>query len=197
MKFFMFNINFFILIFNLFLIIYYEINYNKASKITIYFKNSDYFSIGLSNREYKDLSNFLNSKYTNINPNKFLLNNLNLFQNKKKLKTKKKVTIDCVDLFHGQIEWFKNMFKDDLNFIFIFDSNSPDYLIFNKFGDKHFDPKYKNSIKIAFYTENKIPDLAEVDYAIGHQHINYLDRYFKYNIFLRSSFKLTILEKIS
>ena len=44
--------------------------------------------------------------------------------------------------------------------------------------------KYKDSIKIAIFTENKIPDLNEVDYAIGQAHINYLDRYFKFPIFL-------------
>ena len=59
----------------------------------------------------------------------------------------------------------------------------------NKFGDRHLNPKYKNAVKIAFYTENKIPDLSEADYAIGHQHINYLDRYFKYSIFLLSNFE--------
>ena len=32
--------------------------------------------------------------------------------------------------------------------------------------------------------ENQIPDLNEADYAIGHYHINYFDRYFKFNIFI-------------
>ena len=91
-------------------------------------------------------------------------------------------------MFGGQIRFFKNILKDD-NYIIKYDSNNPDYLIFNKFGKKHLNPKYKNAIKIAFYTENKIPDLNEVDYAIGHQHINYLDRYFKYSMFLKRKFQ--------
>ena len=29
-----------------------------------------------------------------------------------------------------------------------------------------------------------MPDLNYADYALGHYHVNYLDRYFKYSIFL-------------
>jgi hypothetical protein len=57
-------------------------------------------------------------------------------------------------------------------------------LIYNIFGTEHSDSKYNNSIKIAIFTENKIPDLNEADYAIGQSHINYLDRFFKCPIFL-------------
>ena len=102
--------------------------------------------------------------------------------------TKKKINICCIDLYKGQIKWLKKVLEDN-NFIIQYDYNNPDYLIFNKFGDRHLNPKYKNAVKIAFYTENKIPDLSEADYAIGHQHINYLDRYFKYSIFLLSNFE--------
>ena len=41
------------------------------------------------------------------------------------------------------------------------------------------DPKYNNSIKIAYYTENKLPDFITADYAIGQSHINLLDRYLR------------------
>ncbi len=44
---------------------------------------------------------------------------------------------------------------------------------------EHIEQKYNNSIKIAFYGENKIPDFNKADYAIGFQNLNYLDRYFK------------------
>jgi len=37
-------------------------------------------------------------------------------------------------------------------------------------------------------TENIIPNLNEVDYALWHAHINYLDRYFKYSIFIWNNF---------
>ena len=65
---------------------------------------------------------------------------------------------------------------------------NPDYLIFNVFGNNHLNKRFKNAIKIAIFTENYIPNLKEVDYAIGHYHINYLDRYFKYSIFLWKNF---------
>ena len=70
------------------------------------------------------------------------------------------------------------------NFYIKFDSIKPDYLIYNVFGTNHLNPKYNNSIKIAIFTENKIPDFNEADYVICHYHINYIDRYFKYSIFL-------------
>ena len=38
------------------------------------------------------------------------------------------------------------------------------------------------------YTENAIPDLNLADYTIGHYHIIYLDRYFKYSIFFWTNF---------
>ena len=37
-------------------------------------------------------------------------------------------------------------------------------------------------------TENIIPNLNEIDYALGHAHISYLDRYFKYSIFIWYNF---------
>ena len=42
-----------------------------------------------------------------------------------------------------------------------------------------FKKEYDNAIKIAFYTENQIPDFNKSDYAIGFDNINYLDRYFR------------------
>lgn len=55
-------------------------------------------------------------------------------------------------------------------------------------GKNHLNSLYKNTIKIAIYTENKIPDFNESDYLIGHPHINYLDRYFKFSMFLFGNF---------
>ena len=69
-----------------------------------------------------------------------------------------------------------------------YNKNNPDYLIFNIFGRKHFNPKYKNAIKIGVLTENIIPNLNEIDYALGHAHISYMDRYFKYSIFMWYNF---------
>ena len=44
--------------------------------------------------------------------------------------------------------------------------------------------KYKNAIKLAFFTENQIPDLHFTDYAVGFSHISYLDRFFIYPYFI-------------
>ena len=63
-------------------------------------------------------------------------------------------------------------------------SDNPDYIIFDVFGCSHLDEIYQNSIKIAFFTENQIPDFNIADYAIGQSHIIYLDRYFKRSYFL-------------
>ena len=63
-------------------------------------------------------------------------------------------------------------------------SENPDYLIFDVFGCNRFNDSYKESIKIAFYTENMLPDFNTTDYAIGQSHIVFLDRYFKRSYFL-------------
>ena len=49
---------------------------------------------------------------------------------------------------------------------------------------KNLNPKYKDSVKIAYYTENSIPDLNYADFAISQAHIMYLDRYIKYPDFI-------------
>lgn len=147
------------------------------SKKFIKFKNSDIFNIYLIKFTYKEISDFLNNKYN------LKINNLNLYK-KNESKLKKIIKIHCIDLFNKtkHIKWLKDKLED--KFIIKFDSNNPDYLIFNVFGNLHLNSRYKNAIKIAIFTENFIPNLTEVDYAIGHYHINYLDRYFKYSVFL-------------
>ena len=188
-KYSIFIINLLILIFNLYNFMHHLlINYRYKNVLineNLLFKYSDYFSIKLFKLSYKEITKYLNQKYNNKN---LMLNYTNLIKKKNLNKTKKIIRIQCIDLFGGQIKYIKNYIRGD-NYIIKFDPNNPDYLIFNKFGRKHLNPKYKNAIKIAFYTENKIPNLNEADYAIGHQHINYLDRYFKYSIFLNKNFQ--------
>ena len=70
------------------------------------------------------------------------------------------------------------MLKDD--FIIDFNNSYPDYLFYDVFGCEHLNQRYNNSIKKAYYTENKIPDLHQADYALSQAHINYLDRYYRY-----------------
>ena len=171
------------------------INFNEKAKIK--FKNSDYFIFDLiNNKNFKEISDYLDSKYNNnILRNLVKKNYLFLFSNKlknfikfikknTKFSHKKKIILDSVDSFsnNSQKKWIKNMLKDKFNVKF--DSKSPDYLLYNVFGNKHLNPNYNNSIKIAIYTENIIPDFTKADYLIGHYHINYLDRYFKSSIFL-------------
>ena len=156
---------------------------NSLKEIQIRFKVSDNFILKLIMNNYVDISNYLNNKYI------YKINDL--------LKTKllsiikyifhrrrKKIVLYSVDLFSIDYHkmWLKNLLKD--KFIIKFDKNNPDYLLYNVFGSEHLNQKYNNSIKIAILTENKIPDFNEADYTIGHYHINYLDRYFKFSIFL-------------
>ena len=79
---------------------------------------------------------------------------------------------------NNNIIYLKNLLKDD--FILDFNNTYPDYLFFDIFGCEHLNPVFNNSIKIAFYSENIIPDFTQADYILSHTHINYLDRYFKY-----------------
>ena len=65
--------------------------------------------------------------------------------------------------------------------------NNPDYLIYNVHGCNHLDSKYNNSIKIAYFTENQLPDFSKADYCIGNSHVIYLDRYFRMPVYFINS----------
>ena len=101
-----------------------------------------------------------------------------------KIKTKKKLIVYSVDQINikASLIIIKSQLKD--KYRIKFDKYNPDYLIYDVFGEEHMNKEYNNSIKIAIFTENKIPDFNEADYAISQAHINYLDRYFKYPSFL-------------
>lgn len=141
------------------------------NKEKLFFKSNDNSIIKLINKTYIEISNYLNNKYIIIN------NNTN------EAKTKKRLKLYIVDFFKGfSRRWLESRIED--KFIIEYNKDNPDYLIFNVFGRKHFNPKYKKAIKIGVLTENIIPNLNEIDYALGHAHISYMDRYFKYSIFL-------------
>ena len=97
---------------------------------------------------------------------------------------KKTIRIKSVNLFNENkhYEWIRKKISNE--FEIIIDEQNPDYLIYNIFGNNDLNTSYQNCIRIAIYTENVMPDLNYADYALGHYHINYLDRYFKYSIFL-------------
>ena len=145
------------------------------------FKYTDYFIMNLNIKAYKYISKYLTNKY-NINNESSKCQIFNT-KNKKIIKIKSLGISDR----KKYIKWLKSKLDDE--FILKFDDDNPDYLIYNVFTEKDSEPKYKNTIKIAIYTENVMPDLNLADYTIGHYHIIYLDRYFKYSIFFWTNFK--------
>ena len=185
LKFYLSLLNLMILFINLILIFKKKIIKDKEKinvkdiRLNVKLKNSeDFLYFALEN--YNLISNYLNEKFNN----KILIN-----KSKNSKINKKKISLYSVDLFNPKRHrfWLKNKLKD--KFRIKFDKYKPDYLIYNTFGNEHLNDKYSNSIKIAIFTENKIPDLSEADYAIGQAHINYLDRYFKFPIFLWRNIK--------
>ena len=74
------------------------------------------------------------------------------------------------------MRYLQNIF--DIEFV----EDNPEYIIIDVYGlnNKKFNNSLNKTIKIAIFTENKIPDLNEADYTLAQSHINYLDRSFKY-----------------
>ena len=107
-----------------------------------------------------------------------------------KTSRKKIIKIKSVGLFSLQnhIKWLINKLGND-EFILSINDPNPDYLIYNSFSDEDINPNYTNAIRIAIFTENIFPDLNYADYIIGHYHINYFFKYFKYSIFLWQNFR--------
>ena len=144
-------------------------NFIKFINNSTVFKNIDKYTFTLLTNSYEKIGNYLNNKYN-------ILSNLNIPIK----KTKKKKTIKiCGKNLNSQEEFERTLLwylKD--RFIVQFDCTNPEYLIYNVFGYKEINPIFNNTIKIAIYTENTIPDIFICDYAIGHAHISYLDRYF-------------------
>ena len=162
-------INFIYLILNLFFVFKNNIKKN-------FFKNIDLFSLNLSMKSYNNISIYLNSKYTTNERNK------NLKKNNLLVELKKNVRIYFVGsysnhfkkiLINNVIEGLKDKFTFEIT------QDNPDYLVYDVFDCNYLQSKYNKSIKIAFYTENQIPDFNKADYAIGFHNLNYLDRYFK------------------
>ena len=145
--------------------------------INIYFlfiKNNIYIK---KFNDLRDIDQFifilLTNSFTKIG--NYLSNKYKIPKNK---KPSKEIRLFAVNL-NSQIEFKQTLLwylKD--KFIIKFDPHYPTYLVYNVFGYNELDPKYKFCIKIAIYTENTIPDLSICDYALGHAHISYLDRYF-------------------
>ena len=122
-----------------------------------FFKFSDYFIFNLNTKTYNYISNILTDK--------FYINN---FDYSKSDTYKKEIKIKSIGLFNKSyhINWLKKKLDDE--FIIKFEEENPDYFIYNVFTDEDINYKYKNSIKIAIYTENIMPDLNIADYIIAH-----------------------------
>jgi len=161
--------------------IFFKYFYIKQKNLFI--KNIDKMTINFLKNSYKNISNFLNSKYIVKNNN---------IKGKKKNNRKKKISLYFSDYYHAspymraQYNILKNLLKRKYDLEI--KSDNPDYLIFNVFGCHHLNETFQKSIKIAFFTENQVPDLNVADYAIGHPRIICLDRYFKRPYFLGLSF---------
>ena len=154
-KYFFANFNSLLLIINISLLTY---------KRNFYFRNSD--DIIFLNR-----MNF--QKYNFSKPNNY------------RLKKKTKISLICKDTLNNILcfRYYKKILRK-LNYIIKIDNDHPDYLIYDVFGCEHSNQKYNQSIKIAIYSENIIPDFSEADYAMSQAHLIFLDRYYKYPSFI-------------
>ena len=135
------------------------------------FRGIDNFTLNFMNKTYLEIASYLSSKFGNFHNCDVTLQNS---------RVRKIIKICFLEFYKGFSPklFLKNL--DNEKFYFKFENNNPDYLIYSTFSRDPYNEKYKNAIKLSFFTENKIPNLNITDYAIGHSHLNYLDRYFKY-----------------
>lgn len=136
-----------------------------------------------SNVNIESYFNFKNSDSYIFSSAKFLFKNVylkNTFN-----YTKKKISISCEDTLNNPnyIGYYISMIENK-NLIIEKNGQHPDFLIYDVFGCEHLNEKYNDSVKIAFYSENIIPDFSQADYSLSQAHIIYLDRYFRYPSFI-------------
>ena len=170
-------INIIILIFNIYFLFKQKINQfllKEKDYIVTTFKNVDFFSLNMIIKTFNDISSYLNSK---LNTNKNIIQSIN--QN---IENKKIINLYTIG---SLTDHYKRKLRNSIiegltdKYIFNFTKHNPDYLIYDVLSCSFIKHKYNNSIKIAFYNENQIPDFNKADYAIAFQNINYLDRYFR------------------
>lgn len=180
----------FIIIINIIFIIinlFFKLLDNNSS-LWAKFKNIDQLIIQFAKKDYINISYLLDMKFSNklyMNLNKNHTNNNTTTFNTK--KEKKIISLYFVNFLESsyqlpQINLLIKILKK--KFIVKIVKNNPDYLIYNVFGCRHLQKSFENSIKIAFLTENIIPDFNLADYALGQSHLSYIDRYFKRSYFL-------------
>ena len=155
-----------------------NIFYMYKYKLNFQFRDIDKFLLNSLSKKYNEISEFLYQKFhiknrTSINEGLY---------NKTSNGTIKTVKV-CRKNMHPR--WIALIRKDLEGLINIeLDEDNPDYLIYATFGCENTLNKYNNTIKIAFFTENQLPDLNFADYAVGLGHINHLDRFFTFPYFV-------------
>ena len=140
------------------MIIYLNYIQSYENRKEICLKNSDIFNINLTRKSYTNISRYLNNKFDTS-----IRDFSRIFSFDQKV-----IKIKPTGLFNksNHLNWLKNKLDD--KFKIEYDDPNPDYLIYNIFNDDDKDPKYKDAIRIAIYTENIMPDLNYADYIIGH-----------------------------
>ena len=155
-----------------------NIFYMYKYKLNFQFRDIDKFLLNSLSKKYNEISEFLYKKFhiknrTSINEGLY---------NKTSNGTIKTVKV-CRKNMHPR--WISLIRKDLEGLINIeLDEDNSDYLIYATFGCENTLNKYNNTIKIAFFTENQLPDLNFADYAVGLGHINHLDRFFTFPYFV-------------
>ena len=172
-----------ILLFNLF----YLIQHNEI-KLLENFKCNDYFFINNNIKSFYKISKIFSKKFVSKMHFSILHNILLLFKDLIFQFKKKTIFI----YFEDNHDYLIYILQKLLNtkYIIKITPENPDYLIYNVFNCNHLNKTFTNSIKIAFFTENQIPDFNIADYAISHAHINYLDRYFSYPYYFFDNLKI-------
>ena len=154
--------------------IFFKLLSNYNSSLWVKFKNIDQLIIQFAKKDYINISNLLDMKFDNKlyrNLNKNHTNTTNNYTTTFNIEKNKKIISLYFINFHKsyyqlpQINLIIKILKK--KFIVKIKKNNPDYLIYNVFGCRHLRKSFKNSIKIAFLTENKIPDFNVADYALG------------------------------
>ena len=140
------------------------------------FRKVDYFPLKLLSKTYHKISVYLTNKFY-IKKDK-----LSFDSNNEENNINKTIKIFYVDLHPRFINLIKNDLEGKINIEI--DKENPDYLLYATHGCNCLNEKYKNAIKLAFFTENQIPDLDFTDYAVGFSHISYLDRFFTFPFFI-------------
>ena len=141
-------------------------------------RNIDKFLLNIISKKYNEISEYLYKKFHIKN-----ITSLNEGLYNKTFDEKIKTAKVCRKNMH--IRWIELIKKDLEGLINIeLDEENPDYLIYATFGCENTLDKYNNTIKLAFFTENQLPDLNFADYAVGLGHINHLYRFFTFPYFV-------------